>query len=97
MSGRTALLAVAAATFLVAHWASAQQTASAQPAPAAQSATGDFRLLFTGDVMMSRLVKVEIDQRRTSPWRETKPGTPANPATGFYGPLPQRQSRRRQL
>jgi hypothetical protein len=27
-----------------------------------------FRLLFTGDIMMSRLVKAEIDQRKTSPW-----------------------------
>ncbi len=83
MSGRTALLAVAAATLLVAHSGTAQQAASAQPAPAAQSAAGDFRLLFTGDVMMSRLVKVEIDQRRTSPWRETRPGSPTNPSTGF--------------
>jgi poly-gamma-glutamate synthesis protein (capsule biosynthesis protein) len=56
MSGRTALLAVTAAIF---HFALA---ASAQPAP------GDFRLLFTGDIMMSRLVKAEIDQRKTSPW-----------------------------
>ena len=56
MSGRTALLAVAAAIFHIA------LVASAQPAP------GDFRLLFTGDVMMSRLVKAEIDQRKTSPW-----------------------------
>jgi poly-gamma-glutamate synthesis protein (capsule biosynthesis protein) len=56
MSGRTALLAVAAATFHIA------LAASAQPAP------GDFRLLFTGDIMMSRLVKAEIDQRKTSPW-----------------------------
>jgi poly-gamma-glutamate synthesis protein (capsule biosynthesis protein) len=56
MSGRTALLVAAAATFHIA------LAASAQPAP------GDFRLLFTGDVMMSRLVKAEIDQRKTSPW-----------------------------
>jgi poly-gamma-glutamate synthesis protein (capsule biosynthesis protein) len=56
MSGRTALLAVAAATLPI------TLAASAQPAPA------DFRLLFTGDVMMSRLVKAEIDQRKTSPW-----------------------------
>lgn len=56
MSGRTALLAVTATIF---HFALA---ASAQPAP------GDFRLLFTGDIMMSRLVKAEIDQRKTSPW-----------------------------
>ena len=56
MSGSTALLAVAAATFNIA------LAASAQPAP------GDFRMLFTGDVMMSRLVKVEIDQRKTNPW-----------------------------
>src|SRR5580692_6102990 len=68
MSGRTALLAFAAATFLVAHSASAQQAASAQSADFKQPALGDFRLLFTGDVMMSRLVKLEIDQRRTSPW-----------------------------
>ena len=33
--------------------------------------------------MMSRLVKVEIDQRRTSPWRETRLA-PTNPSTGFY-------------
>jgi len=51
MSGKTALLAIATATFQLA------LAASAQPAP------GDFRLLFTGDVMMSRLVKAEIDQR----------------------------------
>ena len=56
MSGRTAFLAVAAAAFLIV------QAASAQPDP------GDFRLLFTGDVMMSRLVKAEIDQRKASPW-----------------------------
>ncbi len=56
MSGRTALLAAAAAALLIV------PAASAQPAP------GDFRLLFTGDVMMSRLVKAEIDQRKTSPW-----------------------------
>jgi hypothetical protein len=62
MSGRTAILAVAAATLLVVRSASAQPPALGQPSP------GDFRLLFTGDVMMSRLVKVEIDQRRTSPW-----------------------------
>jgi hypothetical protein len=55
MSGRTALLA-AAVTLLI------PLAASAQPAP------GDFRLLFTGDVMMSRLVRAEIDQRKTSPW-----------------------------
>ncbi len=55
MSGRTALLA--AATFLI------------LPAAAkAQQAPGDFRLLFTGDVMMSRLVRLEIEQRKTSPW-----------------------------
>ena len=56
MSGRTALLAVAAAAFLIV------------PAVPAQQAPGDFRLLFTGDVMMSRLVRLEIDQRKTSPW-----------------------------
>jgi poly-gamma-glutamate synthesis protein (capsule biosynthesis protein) len=56
MSGKTALLAVAAAKLLI------PLAASAQPAP------GDFRLLFTGDVMMSRLVRIEIDQRKTSPW-----------------------------
>jgi len=69
MSGRTAFLAVTAATLLAAH------LASAQPSPAAQPAPGDFRLLFTGDVMMSRLVKLEIDQRRMSPWRVTRPGS----------------------
>jgi poly-gamma-glutamate synthesis protein (capsule biosynthesis protein) len=56
MSGRTALLVFAAAAFLNV------PAASAQPAP------GDFRLLFTGDVMMSRLVRLEIAQRKTSPW-----------------------------
>jgi hypothetical protein len=56
MSGRTAFLAAAAATFLVV------------PAASAQSAPDDFRLLFTGDVMMSRLVKAEIEQRKTNPW-----------------------------
>ena len=56
MSGRTALLAVTATIFHIA------LAASAQPAP------GDFRLLFTGDIMMSRLVKAEIDQRKTIPW-----------------------------
>jgi poly-gamma-glutamate synthesis protein (capsule biosynthesis protein) len=56
MSGKAALLIVAAAAF---QFASA---ASAQPAP------DNFRLLFTGDIMMSRLVHAEIGQRRTSPW-----------------------------
>jgi poly-gamma-glutamate synthesis protein (capsule biosynthesis protein) len=56
MSGRTALLALAAATLLI------------PIAAEAQAAPGDFRLLFTGDVMMSRLVSAEIDQRKTSPW-----------------------------
>ena len=56
MSGRTAFLTVAAASLLT------------MPAVLAQPAPGDFRLLFTGDVMMSRLVKAEIDQRKTSPW-----------------------------
>ena len=56
MSGRTALLTIAAAAFLSA------------PAAMAQQASGDFRMLFTGDVMMSRLVKIEMEQRRTSPW-----------------------------
>ncbi len=56
MSGRTTLLVVVAAALLV------------LPAASAQPAQGDFRLLFTGDVMMSRLVRAEIDQRKTSPW-----------------------------
>ncbi len=56
MSGRTALLTIAAAAFLSAPAAMAQQT------------PGDFRMLFTGDVMMSRLVRIEMEQRRTSPW-----------------------------
>jgi poly-gamma-glutamate synthesis protein (capsule biosynthesis protein) len=56
MSGRTALLTIAAAAFLSA------------PAAMAQQAPADFRMLFTGDVMMSRLVKIEMEQRRTSPW-----------------------------
>ena len=55
MSGRTALLIFAAAILI-------RPAAKAQPAP------GDFRLLFTGDVMMSRLVRIEMEQRRTSPW-----------------------------
>ncbi|MGD1106910.1 MAG: CapA family protein [Terracidiphilus sp.] len=55
MSGRTALLAAAVALLIV-------PFAAAQPAP------GDFRLLFTGDVMMSRLVRLEIDNRKTNPW-----------------------------
>ncbi len=55
MSGRTALLIVAAAILM-------------GPAAEAQQAAGDFRLLFTGDVMMSRLVRIEMEQRRTSPW-----------------------------
>jgi poly-gamma-glutamate synthesis protein (capsule biosynthesis protein) len=55
MSGSTAFLAAAAASILI------------MPA-AAQTAPGDFRLIFTGDVMMSRLVKAEIDQRKTNPW-----------------------------
>jgi hypothetical protein len=57
MPGKGTLLIVAAAAAF--HFA---PVASAQPAP------DDFRLLFTGDVMMSRLVQAEIDQRRTSPW-----------------------------
>ena len=56
MSGRTALLVCVASTFLIV------PAASAQPAP------GDFRMLFTGDVMLSRLVRIEIEQRRTGPW-----------------------------
>jgi hypothetical protein len=56
MSGKAALLIVAAAAFQCA------PAASAQPSP------DDFRLLFTGDIMMSRLVHAEMDQRRTSPW-----------------------------
>jgi poly-gamma-glutamate synthesis protein (capsule biosynthesis protein) len=56
MSGRTALLDIAAAALLI------------MPAASAQQAPGDFRLLFTGDVMMSRLVRAEIGQRKTSPW-----------------------------
>jgi hypothetical protein len=67
MSGRTALLAFAATAFFV------PTSASAQPPPA-QSAPGDFRMLFTGDVMMSRLVRVEIDQRGTSPWNGRSTG-----------------------
>jgi len=55
MSRRTSLLA---ATLLI------------PLAATAQSAPGDFRLLFTGDVMMSRLVRAEIDQRKTSPWAD---------------------------
>jgi hypothetical protein len=55
MPGRTALLIFAAAILL-------------GPAAKAQQAPGDFRLLFTGDVMMSRLVRIEMEQRRTSPW-----------------------------
>ncbi len=56
MPGRTAILTIAAAAFLSAPAAMAQQT------------PGDFRMLFTGDVMMSRLVRIEMEQRRTSPW-----------------------------
>jgi poly-gamma-glutamate synthesis protein (capsule biosynthesis protein) len=55
MSGRTAVLTIAAAILSV-------------PAVMAQQVSGDFRMLFTGDVMMSRLVRVEMEQRRTSPW-----------------------------
>jgi poly-gamma-glutamate synthesis protein (capsule biosynthesis protein) len=56
MSCRTALLVFVASTFLI------LPVASAQPAP------GDFRMLFTGDVMMSRLVRIEMEQRGTDPW-----------------------------
>src|SRR5580704_3093955 len=77
MSGRTALLVFAAATLLVARSVSAQRAASTPSVP------NDFRLLFTGDVLMSRLVKVEIDQRRTSPWGDRKSDLQANSATGF--------------
>ena len=56
MSGRTALLAAAAAHF------------SSLPVATAQTAPGDFRMLFTGDVMMSRLVRIEMERRRTGPW-----------------------------
>ncbi len=52
MSGRSALLA---ALFIM-------------PMASAQTAPGDFRLLFTGDVMMSRLVRTEMEHRRTGPW-----------------------------
>ncbi len=55
MSGRTALLISVAATLI-------GSVANGQQAP------GDFRMLFTGDVMMSRLVKIELDHRKTSPW-----------------------------
>jgi poly-gamma-glutamate synthesis protein (capsule biosynthesis protein) len=55
MPGRTAVLIFIAATLIV-------------PAAEAQQAPGDFRMLFTGDVMMSRLVRIEMEQRRTSPW-----------------------------
>lgn len=58
MSGRSAVLAIAAAVLLIA------------PGAMAQQANGDFRMLFTGDVMMSRLVKMEMAQRRTSPWMD---------------------------
>lgn len=54
MPSRTAVLTVAAAIL-------------AAPAVMAQQAP-DFRMLFTGDVMMSRLVRIEIEQRKTSPW-----------------------------
>ena len=56
MSGKAAFLAVIIAIV---------QTA---PAALAQQASSDFRLIFTGDIMVSRLVKLEIDQRKTSPW-----------------------------
>ncbi|MDR3774853.1 MAG: CapA family protein [Terracidiphilus sp.] len=55
MSGKAAFLTVAALFPIV-------LAASAQPAP------GDFRLLFTGDIMMARQVKAEIDRRKTGPW-----------------------------
>jgi len=48
-------LAAAAALFLL-------------PMVTAQTAPDDFRMLFTGDVMMSRLVRTEMEQRRTGPW-----------------------------
>ncbi|HEY1804597.1 MAG TPA: CapA family protein [Terracidiphilus sp.] len=38
------------------------------PMASAQTAPGDFRMLFTGDVMMSRLVGIEMEQRKTGPW-----------------------------
>ncbi|MGA2652700.1 MAG: CapA family protein [Terracidiphilus sp.] len=56
MSGKAAILAFVNAIFWTALAASAQQSSD------------DFRLIFTGDIMMSRLVKSEIDQRQTSPW-----------------------------
>jgi len=52
VSGRTALLA---ALFIV-------------PMASAQTAPSDFHMLFTGDVMMSRLVGIEMEHRRTGPW-----------------------------
>ncbi|MGB8028382.1 MAG: CapA family protein [Terracidiphilus sp.] len=58
MSGRSAFLAFVFAAIFIA------------PAATAQQAPGDFRMLFTGDVMMSRLVRVEMEQRRTSPWAD---------------------------
>jgi poly-gamma-glutamate synthesis protein (capsule biosynthesis protein) len=56
MSRRTAVLTIAAAALFVVPGAMGQQS------------PGDFRMLFTGDVMMSRLVRIEMEQRRTSPW-----------------------------
>jgi len=61
MSGKSALLAVSLAIFSV-----APGTATG----AAQQSSKDIRLLFTGDILMSRLVKSEIQQRKASPWAE---------------------------
>jgi hypothetical protein len=36
----------------------------------AQQAPDDLRLFFTGDIMMSRLVNLEMEQRRKSPWAD---------------------------
>jgi poly-gamma-glutamate synthesis protein (capsule biosynthesis protein) len=59
MSGKAALLAVAAAALSI---------VLAAPPGLAQPAPGDPRLLFTGDIMMSRLVRMEMERRKTSPW-----------------------------
>jgi len=84
MSGRAAFLAIAGAALLIAPVVAAQTAASESQAAPSQNrpasggdqvtpgeskpAPSDFRMLFTGDVMMSRLVRIEMEQRRTSPW-----------------------------
>ena len=71
MSGRTAVLARPSQSRFAWReklWLGAAAAVFLLPMARAQTAPADFRMLFTGDVMMSRLVRMEMEQRRTGPW-----------------------------